>query len=191
MLYVNALRSNLIQICLITGLCTCVITDAIGQIVYTSSFTRKIDKAGIELYTPVEEWLHVYPLDRDSFMSYDLVLQNDINDFEVRYRIRPDNSRWRKIPNELEFKRLLSHIATNDTEANIHVMIADSSFAREHFDASTCRFVHFTPKAGYSEKPYATLITLKSDYDVAIDIILLHYNPTYDPKESFRNVRFD
>lgn len=164
--------------------------DVSGQIIYTASFTRKIEKAGIEIYKPVEQWLHVYPLERDSFMSYDLVLQNDVNDFEVRYRIRPDVPRWRNIPNEIEFKRLTSHLATNDPEADIRISIQDTSFARENFNASTCYFAQFIPKQGFTEKPYATLVTLRSDDDVAVDIILLHYQPDYDPEGSFRNLRF-
>lgn len=190
MLYLNSLRSNYIHICVIFTLFLCQSPAMSAQIVYTASFTRKIDKAGIDLYKPVEEWLHVYPLDRDSFMTYDLVLQNDINDFEVRYRIRQDKGKWRRIPNEIEFKRLLSSVATNDPEASIRVYIPDSTFAREHFNAASCHFADFIPKIGYSEKPFATLISLYSDDNVGIDIVLLHYDPDYDPMESFRNLRF-
>jgi hypothetical protein len=161
-----------------------------AQLVYTASFTRKIEKAGIDLYKPVEQWLHVYPLDKDSFMTYDLVLQNDINDFEVRYRLRPDKGKWRNTPNEIEFKRLLSSLPTNDLEASIRTYFPDSTFARDNYNAASCYFADFIPKASYTEKPYATLVCLRSDQNVSVDIILLHYDPEYDPMESFRNLRF-
>ena len=55
-------------------------------------------------------------------------MQNDRNDFEVRYRIRPEKGRWENTPQYVEFQRILSSIATNDPEADIRLLKPDRAF---------------------------------------------------------------
>lgn len=59
-----------------------------AQITYTVAFTQALEKAGISYAEPVEQWLHVTLPPEHEFMKYDLVLQNDRNDLEFRYRIQ-------------------------------------------------------------------------------------------------------
>ena len=159
-------------------------------ITYTASFTKTIERLGIEIYEPVEEWLHVHPLDKDDFMKYDLVLQNDVNDFEARYRIRPFRGKWKRIPQQIEVNRLASSIASNDPPSDIYMSFPDSLYAREIYNAQSCHIARFVPKRSFSEKPYGAILSIKSDDGTAVDIIILTYDPDYNPYSDLRHIRF-
>lgn len=159
-------------------------------IVYTASFTKKIQKAYLDVYEPVESWLHVYPMSRDSFMRYDLVLQNDRNDFEVRYRIRLERGRWKNTPQFVEFQRVLSSIATNDPEADIRLLKPEKAFFEEAFNATDGAIAYFTPKFSFSEKAHGALISITDAGNAAVDIVILYNEDEYDAYRSFRHLRF-
>ena len=161
------------------------------QITYTAAFTQKIEKLGIEMYEPVESLLHVYPLEEDDFMAYDLVLQNDINDFEVRFRIRPENGKWQRTPENVEVLRLLTSVATNDLEADIRRIIPEDGFFVEAYNATGGFMAKFVPKETYSEKQYGTLVSIYREGVGAIDIVLLYHDAHYSAYNSFRGIRFD
>ena len=74
----------------ISMLLVCMVTcagNAQDPLTYTYSFTEALKQHGLEFFKPVENWLHVAGPREDGYLDYDLVLENDINDFEVRYRI--------------------------------------------------------------------------------------------------------
>lgn len=142
----------------------------------------------MEYLESVEQWLHVVPDDRDQFMKYDLVLENDRNDFEVRYRIR--RGRHSRLPLHVEVPRLASSIASNQDGSEIHMTFPDSTFLMTHFNARSGIFADFAPKAAFSEKPYGTLVCLGNDEDACVDIVILRYNPDYNALDAFRNIRF-
>ena len=190
MLSMRNLHKVLLYMCLI-GTANCVFGQtAPNEIVYTASFTKKIEKAHIDIYEPVESWLHVYPLDKDEYMHYDLVLQNDRNDFEVRYRIRPEKGRWKNVPQNMEVQRIITSIATNDPDANIRILKPEPSFFMETFNASDGIIAYFVPKLTYSEKRYGALISLEDPGNAAIDVIILYNDDGYDAYQSFRHLRF-
>ena len=123
-------------------------------------------------------------------MKYDLVLQNDINDFETRYRIRPYKGKWKRTPQNIEIGRLASSIATNDPEADIYMAFPDSTFAREEFNAVSCHIARFVPKQSFSEKPYGSILSIRADDGTAVDVIVLTYDPEYNPYSDLRHIRF-
>ena len=161
-----------------------------AQITFTKSFTKKLDRASLEYYETVEEWLHVTPLESDAYMQYDLVLQNDRNDFEVRYRVRRLNKYWNRIPQQVEIGRLLASIAANGEESEIQMEFPASQYLREHFNADQGLFAHFTPKRSFSEKPYGTLISLYAEDKAIVDVVLLYNDPDYNARDQFRSLRF-
>jgi hypothetical protein len=123
-------------------------------------------------------------------MDYDLVLQNDRNDLEYRYRIE-SNARLRQpVPASVEVSRLLASIASNDSEANIVIKIPDEDFLRQAFNADHGMIAYFTPQAGFSEKPYGALLSLYAAGHPAVDVLILSYDRTIDPLQHFRSVYF-
>ncbi|MDX1479626.1 MAG: hypothetical protein R3301_18065 [Saprospiraceae bacterium] len=161
-----------------------------AQITYTRSFTKKLAGAQLSYHTPVESWLHVVPLRSDAFMDYDLVLQNDRNDYEVRYRIRRLNRKWRAVPQHVEVSRLVASIATNEPEAEIRMSFPDDAFVREAFNAESGLFARFKPKPAFSEKPFGTLVSLYGEGKAIVDVVVLYHDPGFDPIEHFRDLRF-
>lgn len=164
--------------------------EGTGQVTYTSEFTKLLEKEGIEYAEPTEQWLHVTIPPEHEYMRYDLVLQNDRNDYEVRYDIRHARGRVPLIPPSVEVSRLLASIASNEVEHDIQVKIPDESFIREAFNAEQGILAYFTPKSEFSEKPYGALLTLYAGDRQAIDVVFLFADPDYDPLTMYRSVRF-
>ena len=163
---------------------------ASGQLVFTRDFTEKMHRANLKFVEPVELWLHVYPLDGDAFMRYDLVLQNDRNDFEMRFRLRFPEGTRADVPQNVEASRLLASISSNTDGSEIQMEIPDTAFWQAHFNAHDGMIAHFVPKADFSEKSYGTLISILSLDSVIVDVIILRNDGNYHPMEAFRNLWF-
>jgi hypothetical protein len=120
-------------------------------------------------------------------MHYDLVLQNDRNDFEVRYQFgKYDQS----IPPSIAVSRLVASIAINDDFHNIVVKIPSEELLREAFNADQGVLVRFTPKATFSEKTYGALLSIYSENRPALNVVILYMDQSYDPMTMYRSVRF-
>jgi hypothetical protein len=161
-----------------------------GQITYTAAFTQTLSEGGIEYAEEVEEWLHVTIPPEHEYMDYDLVLQNDINDFEVRYRIDPDTDNSALVPLSAEVARLTASIASNDENSEIRIVVPPDSLLQDAFAADRGVIAYFSPKLTYSEKPYGALLTLHAWGHPVVYIVVLYADPAYDPLEKYRNIRF-
>lgn len=192
LLSMRGLHRPIVQIYSVVALCFCLVGGLLGQseIVHTRSFTKKLQRASLEYLEPVEQYLHVVPLQRDEFMQYDLVLEDDRGEFEMRFRIRRINKHWRQIPQHVEIGRLVASMATNMDDADIAMEFPDPEFLRMHFNADEGLFAHFQPKASFSDKPHGTLVSLFAQDKAVVDVVLLYRDPQFIPVEQFRNVRF-
>ena len=157
------------------------------QIIYTASFTHALRQAGIEYAEPVEQWLHVTIPPDDEFMEYDLVLQNDRNDFEVRYHFADENS---AIPASIAVSRLVASIAVNDEAQNIVVRIPPEEFLKDAFNADRGVLVQFTPKETFSEKRHGAFLSLYADGRPSVNVVLLYMDQSFDPLTMYRSVRY-
>jgi hypothetical protein len=166
------------------------VNAARGQIVYTADFTNILERSGINYYEPVEQWLHVTVPPRHAFMEYDLVLQNDRNDFEVRYDIHTHRRANEDIPATVLVSRLVSHIATNDEAYDVLVTLPTDSLLLEAFNADRGVCAYFRPKVEFSEKPFGALLSLFKAGHPSIDVIILYTDQSYDPLTMFRNIRY-
>ena len=164
--------------------------NATGQITYTRSFTDRLQEAHLEYYKPVETWHHVSPKRKDRYMQYDLVLVNEENDLELRYMIKPYADDAVDQYPHVETMRLIQHVATNDEEADIRVLMPDSETLARRFNAEWGLCQYFTPKRTYSEKPFGALITLYAKGKAMIQVVILYQDASYDPFESFHFLKF-
>ncbi len=165
------------------------IDPVLGQIKYTASFTRSLEKAGISYIAPLEQWLHVAAPPDHEYMQYDLVLQNDRNDFEVRYRIHPNRRSELSIPPSVTVSRLIASIASNDEANEIRVVILSEEILKV-FNADRGVIAYFTPKDEFTEKPYGAVFSLYAEDRRAIDVVLLYTNPEFDPLTAYRSIYF-
>jgi hypothetical protein len=166
------------------------ITSLVGQIIYTASFTRLLHDAGIEYAAPAESWLHVTIPPEDDYMDYDLVVENDRNDFEVRYRIHRQSAQSKQTPASVEVARLVASIASNEPETEIRITIPPDGLLKEAFNADRGVIGYFTPKPDFSEKTFGALVSLYQSSESAIDIVLLYNDPEFDPLGMYRSIRF-
>lgn len=164
---------------------------ASGQIIYTANFTRDLKKAGLEYAEPTEQWLHVTIPPNHEFMEYDLVLQNDRNDFEVRYSIHKERRSDLSIPPSVAVSRLLADIASNDEIHEIRIKIPPDELLKEAFNATSGVIAYFAPKDEFSEKDFGALVSLYAEGRPAIDIILLYRDPAFDPLIQYRSIRYE
>jgi hypothetical protein len=165
-------------------------TRGIGQITHTASFTRLLTNAGIEYLEPLEQWLHVTLPPLHDYMTYDLVLENDRNDFEVRYFVHRGMGSDVEVPASVTVAGLVASIASNAPESEIRIQVPSDSLLREAFNADRGIIARFTPKADFSEKPFGALISLYQEGRPGIDIVVLYTDPEYDPMWMYRNVRY-
>jgi hypothetical protein len=165
--------------------------DALSaQIIYTSTFTKTLETAGITYIEPLEQWLHVtIPPDHD-YMRYDLVLQNDRNDFEVRYHVYSGRNAQKSVPPFVEVSRLVSSIASNNELHEIRVTIPPDDLLQEVFNADRGVIAYFTPKEEFSEKPYGALLSLYAGEHRGIAVVLLYSNMEFDPITAYRSIYF-
>lgn len=166
------------------------IQAASAQITYTVAFTQTLEKAGIGYAEPVEQWLHVTLPPEDEFMDYDLVLQNDRNDLEFRYRIQSGRYAESEIPPSVIVSSLVATIATNQEPTDIHIQIPTDSFLKAAFNADRGVIAYFTPKAEFSEKPYGAYLSLYAEGRTGIDVVILYSDETFDPLTMYRGVYF-
>jgi len=171
-------------------LCWLLIYPVSAQITYTVAFTQALEKAGISYLEPVEQWLHVTMPPEHEFMEYDLVLQNDRNDFEYRYRIQSGRYAESDIPASVIVSSLVATIATNQEPADIHIQIPTGSFLKETFNADRGVIAYFTPKVEFSEKPYGAYLSLYADGRPGIDVVILYSDEMFDPLTMYRGVYF-
>lgn len=165
--------------------------DALSaQIIYTSAFTKTLEKAGISYIEPLEQWLHVTIPPGHDYMEYDLVLQNDRNDFEVRYHVNSGRNTQKSAPPFVEVSRLVANIASNNELHDIRVTILPDNLLKDVFNADRGVIAYFTPKAEFSEKPFGALLSLYADERRGIEIVLLYSHPEFDPVTAYRSIYF-
>lgn len=161
-----------------------------SQITYTKQFTHKLQKAGIEYAEPVEQWLHVILPPEDGLMDYDLVLQDDRNTIEYRYRISLPSDSRAQLPPSVAVTALIANLATNAEEAEILIQIPPDSLLQAAFLADAGIVARFIPRQEFSAKEHGALISMISEEGAVVDVVILYTDPEFDPLMAFRSVRF-
>ena len=148
------------------------------QLVYTKSFTKKIERVGLEFFRPVERWMKAAPTYKDDFMNYDLVLHS-YPDLEARIKIDRDTRRKPVIPN-VEITRLIASMATNRQASEIKISKYQEAYAREQYGADLVLFADFEPKEGFSNFSKGRILCLYKKDRALVSYIIL-YNEDLEP----------
>ena len=176
---VSSILKGLAQICVIILVSTNYLI-AQESFVFTKKFSKKLDKHGIEFYSPVERWIKPVNKQKDSFLKYDMVLHSPP---EIEVRIQIDKDHRRLIPT-VEIVRLLSHISTNDEDAFIEYTKYPKSYAMSNYGADLAIYADFIPKLSFSTSPRGRVLILYREGEAMVKYIIL-YESELDPYFKF------
>jgi len=140
----------------------------VGQVVYTQSFTDKMEQRGLTWNKPSEDFLKVFPLDRDRFFDYDLVLRSDDGDAEIRVlSYDPDAN---LMPN-VEMMARLTTFATNADTADLFIYSL-SEHLKHFYNATWVVEAEFVPKEELTHYTKGTMIALyREEYGLILNTI--------------------
>jgi hypothetical protein len=140
-----------------------------SQIQYTQHFTRELKKCQASFVAPVEGWYKIKMLRNEPGLKYDLALQSEEKDFELRYDLQPG---YRANVPHITCLTSASTLAINDDRADIRVNIFTPEQAREYFQADWAAWADFIPKPSITEKYYGRLVTLFREGDGLMQVVM-------------------
>ncbi len=142
-------------------------------LVYTQDFTVLLDNAPIEFSKP-QGWFKVFPYRDDyGFGDYDLVLNSEDKDMQIRLKYYSNNPDKVQYP-DFEFSRMMTHIATNDDQSLLFFKGIESLELARKYRADWGALATFTPKENFSDKQRGKLLSLFHEQFGFIQIIYLY-----------------
>jgi len=154
--------------------------SAQAKTIFTKSFTKKLQKAQLEFYHPVERWLKAAPEKKDSYIKHDITLHSP-PDAEVRIKIWKPKKR-KPIPHpHVLIMTTLATIASNHEDDLIEILPATSVEAYQAYRAHNALAANFIPKSNYSSYPKGRMLCIyNNETDVLVSYIIL-YEKELDP----------
>ena len=168
-----------LSILLLFSVITCMTTTH-GQEAFTFSkgFTKKLQRAGIEFYTPADQWLKLTSQKKDRFLKYDAVLESP-GAFEMRVLIK-NESRNRPIHPHVEMIAMINSISTNNEDANIRIAQFPEEHVRFQYHADWGIYSDFVPKTSFSTYTKGRVLSLYKEGQALATCIIL-YDDELDP----------
>jgi len=165
-------------------------TVIFAQIQYTKSFTDKLNKANLLFYKPADTWFHLIPMEEDDFFEYDLVIESDDGDIEMRYMIHPWKERDEdEIPHILAMN-VAMEAASNDEKHLLKISPIDNVELKNTYNADWGMIVNFKPKSSLSNKQYGRLLALFSENKGNVHVIYLFDPPAEGSYKFMQAVEF-
>lgn len=153
-------------IALLFVLATLVIPElAMGQIHYSHHFTKKLNSMAGSFVEPVEGYYKVKMLRRDAYMRYDLVINSEEKEFEMRFLL---DKKYLSGTPKISMMTLASSLASNDTHFDIHMHLFPPDLAKNYYAADWAAYADFVPKQSLTDKHYARLLCI---YQVDLGLI--------------------
>ena len=140
---------------------------------FTASFTQLVDEHHLMFDLPESSWYKVTSRQADALAGYDLILESQLENMEIRYRWQPANNL-----SEGEFKRhfiaLLSTLATNQEDAFMAFNQIGSYLAMDRYHAQRAMIARFKTKYAVSRLPFARMLQLYHSEYVIITCMVLY-----------------
>jgi hypothetical protein len=143
--------------------------SAFTQIQYTQHFTNELKRCRADFIAPVEGWYKIKLLKNEPGPRYDLALQSEEKDFELRFSLQPE---YRVQAPHITCLTTASTLAINDDHADIHVNVFTADQALEFFHADWAAYADFVPKPSLTQKYYGRLVTLFRQDDGLMQIVM-------------------
>lgn len=148
------------------------------QMIYTQSFTNKLNHLQIDFFQPVERWMHISQMKQDEFMEYDAVF-HDEHGLEVRIQFIEETKKYGQHPH-IELARLVADISSNSQEHNILISQMTPEWVSQTYQADWGLFVDFVPKRSFSNYPNGRILCLYKEGRAIINYIVLYGDQELD-----------
>jgi hypothetical protein len=158
-----------------------------AQITFTKGFTKLLKDSELEYFAPVEDWYHIMP---DEFLKYDLVIQNQDGDVEIRFVIKPYKEKVIDQYPHIEYIRMLLSIATNNETEVIRQLSMDKTEASKNYNADWAGLSHFVPKRKFSKMRYGCLISFYKENIARVYTVILYDREDLIPFTFFKQLKF-
>jgi hypothetical protein len=163
------------------------------RIDYSDSFLAKLDQLSLTLVEPMDAGYKDVMILKNDVEGYDFAIRSRKEKLEIRYILEDydANNIMHQFPN-LQFTRLLTHLATNDDNSlplSVHELAQDE--VEEAFGADWGKVAYFQPKGNFTHWQYAKLLSLyKSERGMA-HILFLYNRSGLALNNRFYAVQFD
>jgi hypothetical protein len=160
------------KIVLFVALCHCGVLLR-GQIIYTQTFTDELSAANAVCESLKGGFYNIVPVVSDSYFDYDLILESEVEDMELRYVIEPDY-----IPNIGDIPSVHQvTVSTNlayNSDMSLVSIVPLSAYRLKQMGASWGSVSFFQPKTGISERKSSRLLTLYGLEKGRIHVIIFY-----------------
>ena len=161
------------------------------RIIFTTSFSDKLDKFNLDYYEPVEGWLHPIPQQNDEYGKFDLILSSSKGDVDIMYLFKEANDPD-AITNHphLDLLQEVAHLATNRQSESIIISEISPGIVDTVFYADWGLYADFIPKRSLSNKRQCRMLAIQKEQAAMIYSILCYDEevPAYfDLPISFKN----
>lgn len=151
------------------------------QIIYTRSFTEKIQKIGLNFYEPTENWLHLQPTTEDAYFKYDLILFSEDGNLDIRFILQDveDDPTILQFPH-IEFTRTIVNLSTNKQEEDIMISQLPDSLVHSYFNADWALMADMIPKKEITNKKFGRIYGLFKENRGFAVLIIFSNEPNID-----------
>jgi hypothetical protein len=168
----------------------------LAQVDYTPRFTKLLEQAQLDIYTPLENSYRDVPVWRDAaaFQLYDFAMDARQEDLEIRYRILPyDAKNLLFFAPHVESWRLALHLARNDDAEEDRIITyfdIKDEVLKEAFNADWGMTFFFHPKSVFSSHEHCKLLALYSEGKGMAFVLFLFDEPSEELEKRFVALRF-
>ncbi|NND31130.1 MAG: hypothetical protein HKN76_00975 [Saprospiraceae bacterium] len=142
-----------------------------GQLQYTQHFTDLLDECEASFVMPVEGWYKLKLLKKAEARKYDLMIESQEHEFEIRYKLIPD---YQISAPHITCVSTVSDLASNEERFDIQLNVLDVEQARADFNADWAAYADFVPKSSITDKFYARLVMLQRDHHLLQTIMFFN-----------------
>ncbi len=162
-----------------------------AQIEYPQKFLKKLERANLAFYEPVEGRFRSIAISKNEIFKPDFTIESRLNQLEIQYAIHFNkDEHLNRIPH-IQGHALALSLASNQANDDIAVAYYSEKLLYDKQLDWAAQF-DFIPKQELSNKPFATLIALQRAKSNAIAYLLFFYTEAnLDFTHYFDTLQFD
>jgi len=154
------------------------------KIQLTRSFDKKMERMDLVYNFVDQSYLHVSYPDRDEFRKYDLVLEDDQSEIEIKIIIIQNAKLM--FPNVKAASTISTMASNQDERDEIRIQVLDSAQSSEGYGADFVSIADYLPKRALTGKEYGRSIAIYKE-GLGMVITNIFYNQ-HENLESFNKI---
>ena len=162
------------------------------RIDYSDTFLSKLERLQLAVVEPLDAGYKDVMVLKNDVESYDFAIRSRKEKLEIRYILKDydANNVMQQLPN-IQFTRLLMHLATNDENSlPLAVHQLPQAEIEETFGADWGKVAYFQPKGKFTHWQYAKLLSLYKAERGMAHILFLYNKSDLALSERFYAVQF-